>query len=464
VSKIYSTILNVILLGLIFLQNTKAGADHGEIIMQHRVVVIEGVAGNLSINLLSPEIVKLARRFKNNPQIKFYGTELNTDKISAKGKETIKTLTSLGMIIINKSDAAEMKLYVSLKPDYVFLATPAHTHITLAKKWLERATPPKAILVEKPFSEDLIEAREFMTFLNQNPNLKSKIYAYDFADDNFSLSGKRLAQVKNYLGSPSEMIFFWMQDHSGADKRSYLLDGDDRPITRENRTSQLESEKRMVFDTLTHFFNSIEDIADLKSVKIMDVKAAQYENAEISGETFVAARVILNNKSPINETITATMYAGKGIGKVKSLDVNPAHILILRNKSGKEVRLSIDDATAYFIQSNGKVEKRVPLIKLYTHIIENLFFGNPEYGRTPYYALQCLEILNQIRDKINIHLRKSKLGYYTLGTSTVLAPSVEEILQTTSRVYGSGEDMLRGQELAALIPQPNIKKNIRLSR
>ncbi|MBI2706808.1 MAG: Gfo/Idh/MocA family oxidoreductase [Proteobacteria bacterium] len=428
--------------------------------MQQRVVVIEGIAGNLGINLLTPEIVKLAQRFKDNPHVKFYGTELNTDKITAKGKESLKTLTALGMIIINKSDAAGMKLYTSLQPDYVFLATPAHTHIKLAQEWLKRAHPPKAVLVEKPFSENLKETRKFVEFLNQNPHLKSKIYAYDFADDNFALWGESLKQIQSYLGPISEMIFFWMQDHSGADKGSYtyLLAGDDRPITRENRIAQLPEEKRMVFDAFPHFFNPIEDLTDLRDATITDVKAAQYQTAEIKGETFVAARVLLNSRLTPTEPIVATMYAGKGVGGVETLDMNRlAHMLILRNKVGKEIRLSIDDATAYFVKSNGQVEKRIPLVKLYARTMENLFFGNAEFGRTPQYALQCLEVLDKIRDKINTQLKQTNLDTYRLGTSKVSAPSLEKILQTTRRVYGTREDMLCGQELKVLVPQSRLR-------
>jgi len=423
------------------LTNAETNSDEGS--MQKRIVLIEGIGGGLGTNLLTPEILKLD--LKNKPQVVFYGTDF-LDKLTVRGKQAVKSLTNNGMIFIDKSDPQALKRYEELQPDYVYIAPPPHTHIALTKEWLNHPKPPNVIMVEKPFTENLQEMKGFVATLNQKSALKTKVYAIDHANA-FNLYGENLKQIRDYLGTISDISFFWIQNHTGAHKTNYLLEGDDRPITRENRLGMLPEEKRMVFDTLIHFLVPASEIINPVNANITDIKAAQYENAEIKGETFVATRLLIQDKLNPKNTIAVMLYAGKGIGGVDSLGIkNMAHLLIIRNKLGKEVRLSLDDNTASFINKEGGVEKRLPLPKIYANEMNNLFLGAQDIRQSPEYTLECIKVLDQIRSHIDQYQQHAKLAIYRLGTSKITAPSLEEILQN-QRVYGEGKDLLRGQEL-----------------
>ena len=389
--------------------------------MKKRIVLIEGIGGNLGANLLTPAILKFQHRIINNPNIKFYGTDFSNN-VTLKGQQAIKKLTEIGMKYIDKSDWQSIEHYNSLRPDHVYIATPPRMHIKLVLDWLNRAHRPETIAVEKPFTEDISEMQNFIAFFRKNHNLTTKIIPIDHANA-FNLNKKNLKRIRNYLGTISSISFFWIQDHSGAHKTDYLLEGGDcRPISRENRLGVALEEKRMVFDALVHFFISAIEVVDLKEVEITDIKASQYERAEISGETFIAVRLLMKDRQDCNNTIVVKLYAGKGVGRIDALNIKKlAHLLIINNSLGDEVRLSLDDNKSFFINSKGLAEESFSLPSIYTNEMHNLFFEKQQevVGQTPEYALQCLEILDEIRHRVDQYQIHSQLPTYKLGSLTM---------------------------------------------
>jgi predicted dehydrogenase len=407
-----------------------------------RTVVIEGAGGALSGRFLTPAILEQEVLSNPNVQIDFYGTELNYDTLPDTGKQTIKTLVAHGMKFIDKSKPQQMQQYQTLAPDYVFLATPPNTHIPLVKAWLAHKNPPKAILVEKPFTENLQELEDLITYTKQASNLKSKILAFDFAEVAFALTQEKLHSIENELGSIDSVQIFMMDNNSGeTTDNPLLLTHDDRPITRENRVELLQ--EGMVLDQMVHIFPPLQHLVDLSTSEITDIKAAQYNNAEIKGETFVAARILA--KSKLNgKSIPIATYNGKGIGKIATWDLNTTikTLMILRGANGKQIWLNLSNSTGSVVDATGAVTATFKLPKNYHAVIENLFLADAEMGQSLEAVLVNLKLARKIKGLIDSHLEQHKFTTYAVGSRKVPAPSLEEILSITPRVYGNGVDQL----------------------
>lgn len=410
-------------------------------------VVIEGIGGILSFNFLAPIIASYKQKFAENPDIKFYGTDFNS-KLTEAGRAAIKKLTDIGMIYLDKDSAADMAVYQALAADTVYIVTPPHTHIPLLYGWLQRSTPPQTVLVEKPFSENVAEMTTLIEYLNSQ-TIRTKVLAIDSADE-FELHGKRLEQIKEHLGAVTQLNFFWVHDLSGADSNyKTLVPTSDHPNTRIHRFNFLDDEKRQVFDALIHFLNPLEQLVNLDSVKVLQVKAAQYEGSEIRGETFVAAKLLMDAKQATDPQIEARVYAGCGIGKIVSLDLPVAHMIVLGNATGEQVRISIDEAKVYFVNNVGKVVIQYSMAKMYHAEMYNLFFGDPQMGHSVDYTFKCIKILDQIRAAINERIELSSLPRYALGTTQNAAPSLEDILTSTAPLDNAA-DQLASEYLSAL--------------
>lgn len=421
-------------------------------------VVIEGIGGILSFNFLAPIIASYKQKFAENPDIKFYGTDFNS-KLTEVGKDAITKLTDIGMIYLNKDSAADVEVYQSLEADIVYIVTTPHTHIPLLYGWLQRSTPPQTIIVEKPFSENIAEMTDLVEYLNTQTTIKTKVLALDAADE-FSLHGERLKQIKKHLGTVTQLDFFWVHDLSGSDTNyKTLVPTSDYPNTRMHRFNFLDDQKRQVFDAFIHFLNPLEQLVNLDSAEVIQIKAAQYEGAEINGETFVAAKLLLDAKQETDPQIEARVYAGCGIGKIASLNLPAAHMIILSNNTGEQVRISIDEAKVSFINNLGKIVIQYPMAKMYHAEMYNLFFGDPNMGHSVDHTFKCLKILDQIRSTINWHIENSNLPEYNLGTTKNPAPSLEDVLSCMEPLANKSDqlvnitDQLASEYLIALNKQ-----------
>jgi GFO/IDH/MocA oxidoreductase family protein len=407
-----------------------------------RLILIEGVGGALSTNLLAPKIIKLYETESKRMPTIFYGTDLNFDKLPESGQRTIKLLEKQGMVFIDKSKNQDLMTYNAIEPDYVFIATPPATHIPLTKQWMHRANPPKAILIEKPFTENLIEMKDFAHYLNAYPKLKDRVYAFDFAEIAFDLAGNKLKQISSYLSGINRITLFWIENNSGeTTDNPRLLLHDDRPISRENRVSVLQY--GMVFDELVHLFPAIHNLVDIGSAKIKEIKAAQYENAEIIGETFVAA--CLSMKSKLNaQEIPITVYAGKGIGGVDMLNLHRTgvHVMLLHGNNGKTVTLSIDEAEGHYLDKNGTSIKKFQLPNKYEPVMSNLFLKKAEMGQNIEEGVVNIRLATRIRKIIIDYTKTNKFPTYAVGTKKSPAPSIESILSNIPKMHGDEEECL----------------------
>src|SRR6185369_15944439 len=116
--------------------------------------------------------------------------------------------------------------------------------------------------------------------------------------------------------------------------------------------------------------------------KITTVKAAQYENAEIKGETFVAVQFTMRSQLDAKE-IPVSVYAGKGVGKIDALQIhrNFKHVMLLQGNNGNTVMLSLEGLKGTYLGKNGEVSNEFALPNLYFPAMYNLFLQQAAMGQ-----------------------------------------------------------------------------------
>ena len=185
-----------------------------------------------------------------------------------------------------------------LDATHVFIVTPDQYHCQIAEFWLERLAPNGKIFIEKPLDASMRSADELRKDIKRKKQ-EDTIFMFD-----------------HYLARARPLMEDWpryLKLIGGIEKidASILESSTIKP----NRVKTLE--KGIIFDLFGHILalsgalieqNLTPSPHILQKVEIKGVKAAQYLNSPISGETFSEIRFNINN-------VAVTGSMGQGVGR-----------------------------------------------------------------------------------------------------------------------------------------------------
>jgi len=216
--------------------------------------------------------------------------------------------------------------------DYVFIVTPDKYHRKVAESWLGRLAPEGKIFIEKPLDACVESACKLKERIEKE-NRIANVFAFDHY----------LARAYPFLRHSAK----YLKQVGGAEIRFHSLEPSK---IRENREKTLD--KGMIFDLFSHVLalvcstveqNSTCSATKLQTVRLKEVKAAQYAGCPISGETFAWIRFM------VNHDIQVISAVGKCVGTTED-----KHMTLYRTKLKIELNLKPKESKFSIFNSQGK--------------------------------------------------------------------------------------------------------------
>jgi predicted dehydrogenase len=356
--------------------------------------------------------------------------------------ETRRLLEDWGAEFLDKSpsnfeDSRKYSQLLDAHVDAVFIATPDRHHIEVARHWLTGNC--KRIFIEKPLTNDLDEALQWMSEL-KDADRKRLIQMDHYLP---KIHGeiryeKRVSEMLRKMGRLEAIRFFMLEDHSGTDE-NYLQKRADRngPIENEGRVDALQS--GLALDLLPHLLAILYHFGDLRTINVSELRAARYvgvdydydKSTEIAGETFAAVTFsFIDNHS---RQVTGEAYVGKGIrgsNKFPSMDGN-VKVLELLGTWGS-IEFDFNSNTESFITGS----KQEPIMDLepdpYYYLLRDVALKRLNRGTDlgmpiATGGLILEKIMSQITSRTcGVHLPTYKLGNKKNNT---LPPVLEDLLR-----------------------------------
>jgi predicted dehydrogenase len=235
---------------------------------------------------------------------------------------------------INKAEPEGEKIYQTLQPDVVFLATPDRTHVELALRWIDGENDCQHLFIEKPLDSDLNRARALAYYLE---GTSVDVHALDHYLARFipvSFPSSMKAILTELGGSIKHLKFYLLEDHSAPFMG---------PIEKEGRSSSLQN--GLILDLFPHALAILGYFGSVSSVEITGLKVGRYayddengavKEASIPRETF--GHISFDFTGRAGRTITADAYVGKGVsGSIASgMTGSDVKLLELTGKNGKK--------------------------------------------------------------------------------------------------------------------------------
>jgi predicted dehydrogenase len=379
--------------------------------------------------------------------------------LAVKMQGIIASVKSWGANYLDKSDPEGLAQYKTLDPDIVIIATPDFTHVDVAEEWLLRELPPEQILVEKPLTTSINEARRLFGITGANNNL---ILAFDHYRARLLPSRDQLGAVLNFLnGGLRRIDFYFLEDHSGGDE-SYLENNPkatrNGPIENEQREKTLS--QGLILDGMPHAIAILAHFCRVETLLVTRVRAGQYvgvdddpdKRASIERETFAETGFVCSDHA--GNPVEGAVYLGKGVRGVKAFgseyDYN-TKMLEIEGLNGNTVRFDLrssgeGSSKGYLIDRQGSIQLEFPLHRWpYQVLLEKMFNG--DYLEEPRLALnievgkRILELMEDMKYPIP---QKVDIATYPSGMKGVRQSLyLEEIVQRVPCIYGPREAMRR---------------------
>ncbi len=235
---------------------------------------------------------------------------------------------------VNKATPEGKKVYDSLQPDVVFVATPDRTHVDVALKWLDGENDCEHLFVEKPLDASLDKARVLSLYIADK---NFDVHALDHYLARFipiSYPSSMKAILAELGGSVRHLSFYLLEDHSAP----YA-----GPIEKEGRAGSLQH--GLILDLFPHALAILGYFGSVSSVKVTGLKVGRYtyedENkaavpASIPRETFGHISFTFDGRA--GRPISADAYVGKGISgsSEAGMENGDVKLLELLGKNGRK--------------------------------------------------------------------------------------------------------------------------------
>ena len=181
--------------------------------------------------------------------------------------------------------------------DYVFVVAPDQFHSEIARHWLDGLAPKGKIFIEKPLDASMESAFRLKEKIEEKG--EETVFAFDHFLANAFPFLQNKALYLGEIGKISKIEFHILEPREISQRREKTLD------------------QGMIFDLFCHVLALVYAVVNqdltysatkLQTVKLEDVKAAQYVRCPISGETFAWIKAI------ISSGIEVISLVGKGVG------------------------------------------------------------------------------------------------------------------------------------------------------
>ena len=373
-------------------------------------------------------------------------SEWRDSQIRKNRRSTIRWLTRWGAEFLDKSKPSQLKEYDSLleaNVDAVIIAVPDSAHIMLAKYWLTGNC--KRVLIEKPITNNLSEAQEWLTNdLYNSPDNLSRVIAFDHYRPRVH---DRLCHRENLwfllreIGKISKFRFYFLEDHSGTDTR-FLTQLQNRGIQVVDRNGPIEIESRvdalrsgLILDMMSHVIAVLEYFGAPESIQYKQLYPAIYtgvdydysRRATIETETFAAVRFTFD--ADTGNQAEGEAFIGKGIrgsDKYQQMGGN-VKVLEIEGDTGNKLEINFREHVINTIRGGQRFFFQHLERDPYYFLLQDIAF-KPEKGTTvglsPEMATMILEKLMIVKAKIN----NEKLQTYKLGDRTTGRPPLLEAL------------------------------------
>lgn len=256
-------------------------------------VILEGCNGDWAQKRYFPMLIKEAAKGK----AELRGIDIEAERYLNDSPEielAWEVARNNNAYYLNK--VKEGKFYENLSgADYVFLVAPDQFHSEIAEFWLERLAPGGRIFIEKPLDAFVRAALKLKKRVEEKKDI---VFAFDHY----------LARARPFLQDKER----YFKEIGGIKKiKFHILECFGIPP---NRVKALD--KGMIFDLFCHVLALVSAMIDrnltpsetiLQTVKLEEVKAAQYLNCPISGETFAWIKFLINS-------IEIESAVGKSVG------------------------------------------------------------------------------------------------------------------------------------------------------
>jgi predicted dehydrogenase len=412
---------------------------------QHLTIVIEGIGDVVQRNY-APALKIEKDRYGDRLTVIFVDFGRGRSEEAIKRYQKFIDALDGWATYINKATPEGEKIYNTLQPDVVFIATPDRTHVDLALKWLDGENDCEHLFVEKPLDSSIDKARALGLYIEGRP---FDVHALDHYLARFipiSYPSSMKAILTELGGSIKHLSFYLLEDHSAP------FAG---PIEKEGRSGSLQN--GLILDLFPHALAILGYFGSVSSIKIngLTVGRYTYENenkevvpASIPRETFGHISFTFTGRA--GRQISADAYVGKGIsGSTKAaMENGDVKLLELVGKNGKKCSFDLRNTsrggkgTIKIVGRDGKSEIINELLdEPYAVLINRTvdkYLKSPEkdlrFSLTVDQAKNILTCIQEITslvslfEKTGTELPSYKIKTITDGAKPVsVAPTLEEI-------------------------------------
>lgn len=283
--------------------------------------------------------------------------------------------------------------------DYVFIVVPDRYHSEVAQFWLERSdrlAPEGKIFIEKPLDAFARSALKLWEFAQHRPNT---VYGFDHY---LARAYPFLRSASQYLGEIGRVM--------AIDFR--ILEPEEIPPHRVRALS-----KGIILDLFCHVLAVIgavverrtsPSVVSLSSVRLEEVKVAQYRDSPIPGETLAQIRFTIGQSN--SQRIEVTSWIGKGVRDREKL-------MMIGGDRGRSIKLDFAADQAWLLGSREQRE----LTELYPNHVES-FLEEALQGASPNSTPGVLEFeaaLEILMISDEAKMRAGESSSYNAGESIV---------------------------------------------
>ncbi len=327
---------------------------------------------------------------------------------TAKRQKIVSEIEAWGAKVLDRNDPVDEAKVRALRPDTVFVATPDHTHASIAVEAGELFPKAKSIVLEKPVEADLAAAR---ALADPAHPLAGKLLGLDHTLARLPTDPQTMGKLMNHVGNQlKDFTFYFLEDGSGADPYGDKLVARDGAIEQAQRVRTLDG--GMMLDLMPHVLAVVGYFGKVESIHVTSVKRMQYtgvdgdpnKRTEIKGETLATIQFTFLDHA--GHTVSATAHVGKGIRGVKALGPDYDHnvkVVDITGVNGNKERLDLrskgaGNSTAVLRTPDDKVADTlklnpVPYYSLLRGSVTDIPTGTMPIGR----AVRILEIIEEMR-------------------------------------------------------------------
>ena len=343
------------------------------------------------------------------------------------------------VVNVDKRESPRRKL----KADLVLVCTPTSTHLGVFSKWAKTDQRP-IVLIEKPLEATAQTATRLRRLAMTYGAPVGVIDHYRGRWLEGSNSRSTFLSTPGRSGDRPRIrtfAYYFLEDHSGNDS-DYLSSNPtlDRsrhgPIEIENRVRTLNG--GLLLDLMPYPLDFLQRFADLNSVKVSSVKAAQYtgvdgnakKRTEIDRETFAEVKFDFREKGSTASS-RGVVYIGKGVGAVKSLNASgDIRIAVITGTNGASLLFDFGKMQMTEKSLTGRTRRR-PLRDFGRVFYQRLLrHGTIDWERGPVVPVEAAaRVVEIIQDsRVKVPAEKDEIQTYPLGRPGESAPALEDIL------------------------------------